>query len=51
LRDRQSIGKRMKKFVELQVLTKPCGSSIKGSSTPALMAWIQLITQFSLLWG
>lgn len=29
----------MKKLVELHVATKPCGSSIRASSTPALLAW------------
>ncbi len=40
----------MKKCVELQVATKPCGSSISASSAPALVAWMQAVMQLSLLW-
>ena len=39
----------MKKWVELQVATKPCGSSISASSAPASAAWMQAVMQFSLL--
>ena len=37
----------MKKCVELQVATKPCGSSISASSAPALAAWMQAVMQLS----
>ena len=37
----------MKKWVELQVATKPRGSSIKASSAPAFMAWTQAVMQLS----
>ena len=40
----------MKKCVLLQVATKPCGSSISASSAPAVVAWMQAVMQFSLLW-
>ena len=38
----------MKKWVELQVATKPCGSSISASSAPASVAWMQAVMQLSL---
>ena len=38
----------MKKCVELQVATKPSGSSISASSAPAFVAWMQARMQFSL---
>ena len=38
----------MKKCVELQVATKPCGSSISASSAPACVAWMQARMQLSL---
>ena len=37
----------MKKWVELQVATKPCGSSISASSAPASIAWMQAVMQLS----
>ena len=40
----------MKKWVELQVATKPWGSSISASSAPALAAWMQAVMQLSLEW-
>ena len=40
----------MKKWVELQVATKPCGSSMSASSAPALVAWMHAWMQFSFEW-
>ena len=40
----------MKKWVELQVATNPCGSSISASSAPAFVAWMQARMQLSLEW-
>ena len=40
----------MKKCVELQVATKPCGSSISASSAPAVYAWMQAVMSLSLVW-
>jgi hypothetical protein len=39
----------MKKWLELQVATKPCGSSINASSAPAVYAWMQAVMQLCLL--
>ena len=39
----------MKKCVELQVATNPCGSSINASSAPAVYAWMQAVMSLSLL--
>ena len=39
----------MKKFVELQLATKPRGSSISASSAPALIAWISAWMRLSRL--
>ena len=39
----------MKKCVELQVATKPCGSSISASSAPAVYAWMHAVMSLSLL--
>ena len=39
----------MKKLVELQLATKPCGSSISASSAPALIAWISAWIRLSRL--
>ena len=39
----------MKKWVLLQVATKPCGSSISASSAPAVYAWMQAWMSLSLL--
>ncbi len=39
----------MKKLVELQLATKPRGSSISASSAPAWMAWISAWIRFSRL--
>ena len=40
----------MKKCVELQVATKPCGSSIRLRRRRRLSAWMQAVMQLSLLW-
>lgn len=44
-----SPGRTTKKWVELQLATKPCGSSISASSAPAVWAWMQALMSFSLL--
>src|SRR6185312_10269433 len=40
----------MKKLVELQLATKPFGSSISASSAPALIAWINAWIRLRRLW-